>query len=257
MEIIPTRDIVPAVLAHVPAGTTLTVTCLPHHGINRTLEAAAALAGHGYTVVPHLAARLVASRGELARILRICTASGITEVFAIGGDGAAPAGPYPSSEALVRDLAELGGGTLKIGVAGYPEGHPSISGPQLLESLLAKQELASHVVTQMCFAATAIAGYMDGLRNEGVLLPVWAGVAGSVPRAKLLQLAAKIGVGSSLRFIAGKGELGRKLLGGSRYQPAQLVAELETQPLPPAGIHLYSFNNLDPQLRQQAAASRR
>jgi methylenetetrahydrofolate reductase (NADPH) len=33
LEIIPTDGIIPKVQAHVPAGSTLTVTCLPHHGL--------------------------------------------------------------------------------------------------------------------------------------------------------------------------------------------------------------------------------
>ncbi len=245
LEIIPTQDIVPAVLAQVPRSTTITVTCLPHHGVERTMETAAALALEGFNVVPHLAARSVASRAQLARLLQCAGASGIAEVFAIGGDVAVPAGPFASSERLMLEIAELTGNAMKIGVAGYPEGHPSISDRQLVESLRAKQELADHVVTQMCFSASTIDRYIAGLRREGVGLPVWAGVAGAVPRTKLLRLATKIGVGSSLRFLSGKAALGRSLLGGKRYQPGQLIAELEALAAPPAGIHLYSFNSLD------------
>lgn len=246
LEIIPTTDIVPAVLVHVPTDTTLTVTCLPHHGVERTMATAVELAGHGFTVVPHLAARSIASRGQLAGILRECQSSGITEVFVIGGDKAQAAGPFESSEALMREIAHLSGNSMRMGVAGYPEGHPAINDAQLLESLLSKQEVATHIVTQMCFSTAKIAGYMDGLRREGVLLPVWAGVAGAVPRTKLLRLATTIGVGSSLKFISGKGALGRKLFSGSRYQPEQIIADLAALPSPPAGIHLYTFNSLDP-----------
>jgi len=246
LEIIPTQGIVPAVLAQVPTSTTLTVTCLPHHGVERTVETAVALAGHGFTVVPHLAARSINSREQLARLMRSAAGEGITEIFAVGGDAAVPAGPYPSSESLMREIAELSGLTVKMGVAGYPEGHPSVSDAQLMESLHAKAELADHVVTQMCFSASTIGNYMAALRREGVTLPVWAGVAGAVPRTKLVLLAAKIGVGSSLRFISGKGLLGRHLLSGSRYQPAKLVADLTALAAPPAGVHLYTFNQLDP-----------
>lgn len=245
LEIIPTQGVIPAVLAKVPTSTTLTVTCLPHHGVERTMETAVALAGHGFTVVPHLAARGIGSREQLARLIRSAAGAGIAEIFAVGGDTAVPAGPYPSSESLMREIVELSGRTIKIGVAGYPEGHPSISRLQLIESMQAKAELADHVVTQMCFSVPAIAEYMAGLRSEGVMLPVWAGVAGSVPRTKLVLLATKIGVGSSLRFITGKGALGRQLLSGSRYQPGALIRDLTSLPTPPDGIHLYTFNALE------------
>ena len=72
----------------------------------------------------------------------------------------------------------------------------------------------------------------------------WAGVAGSVPRTKLVALATQIGVGSSLKFLSRKGPLARKLLSGDRYSPDSLITGLATQPGNIAGIHLYSFNSL-------------
>jgi methylenetetrahydrofolate reductase (NADPH) len=97
----------------------------------------------------------------------------------------------------------------------------------------------------MCFSAPKILDYAALLRREGVDLPVWAGVAGSVPRTKLLALAAQIGVGSSLKFLTRKGPLARRLFSGDRYSPHTLVSGVKSQP-GIAGIHLYSFNNLDP-----------
>ena len=76
--------------------------------------------------------------------------------------------------------------------------------------------------------------------GEGVPLyihAVWAGVAGSVPRTKLVTLATQIGVGSSLKFLTRKGPLARKLLSGDRYSPDTLMAGLESQP-GIEGIHL-------------------
>ena len=115
-----------------------------------------------------------------------------------------------------------------------------------VDALLAKQHLATHVVTQMCFSAPKILDYTALLRREGVHLPLWAGVAGSVPRTKLVALATQIGVGSSLKFLSRKGPLARKLLSGDRYSPDSLITGLESQPGTIAGIHLYSFNSLDP-----------
>jgi methylenetetrahydrofolate reductase (NADPH) len=244
VEIIPTEGIVAEVVSLVPAGTTITVTCLPHHGIERTMATALQLADQGCTVVPHIAARSIASRKQLARIVEDSSAAGITEFFVIGGDTAQPAGPYASSGAIMAEIADLCGHTMAMGVAGYPEGHPGIADVQLRDALLAKAELASSVVTQMCFSPAAIGSYIGNLRRAGVTLPVWAGVAGSVPRTKLMSLATKIGVGSSVRFISNKGPLGRQLLSGSRYQPGRLMAEVAALPTPPDGFHVYSFNSL-------------
>jgi methylenetetrahydrofolate reductase (NADPH) len=244
IEIIPSQGIVGQVQALVPRTTTLSVTCLPHHGIERTLRTAVELGDAGYTVVPHLAARSISSRAELTGIVRACDAAGISEVFVIGGDRKQPAGVYRSALPVLEDIAQYTGGTMRAGVAGYPEGHPAVSPVDLLDGLLAKQHLAAHVVTQMCFSAEKIHDYAALLRREGVHLPVWAGVAGSVPRTKLLSLGAQIGVGSSLKFLSRKGPLARKLLSGDRYSPDGLIAGLESQPGSIAGIHLYSFNSL-------------
>ncbi len=245
IEIIPSEGIVERVKASVPLTTTLTVTCLPHHGIERTMRAAVQLSILGYSVVPHLAARSLHSRADLTGILRDCNVAGIGEVFVIGGDRKQPAGPYGSALPVLEDIAQYSGGAMRAGVAGYPEGHPAIGPVDLLDALLAKQHLATHVVTQMCFSAPKILDYTALLRREGVGLPVWAGVAGSVPRTKLVSLATQIGVGSSLKFLSRKGPLARKLLSGDRYSPQNLVSSLESQPGTIAGIHLYSFNNLD------------
>jgi methylenetetrahydrofolate reductase (NADPH) len=99
----------------------------------------------------------------------------------------------------------------------------------------------------MCFSAPRIGWYAELLRREGVDLPIWAGVAGAVPRAKLISLATKIGVGPSLKFLNRKGPLARRLLSAGSYSSRSLVSELSA--LEPAleGIHLYTFNSLEAQ----------
>ncbi|WP_461172633.1 methylenetetrahydrofolate reductase [Arthrobacter sp. Z1-9] len=230
IEIIPSQGIVEQVKALVPKTTTLSVTCLPHHGIERTMRTAMELGDAGYKVIPHLAARSIRSRGELTEIVRGCDSAGIRDVFVIGGDRKQPAGIYHSALPVLEDIAQYSSGMMRAGVAGYPEGHPLVSPVDLLDSLLAKQYLASHVVTQMCFSAGKIHDFSALLRREGVRLPVWAGVAGAVPRTKLVALSAQIGVGSSLKFLSRKGPLARKLLSGDRYSPDSLIAGLESQP---------------------------
>ncbi|MFE4082790.1 methylenetetrahydrofolate reductase [Paenarthrobacter sp. YIM B13468] len=244
VEIIPSEGIVNVVSQALPTSTAISITCLPKHGVGATLRAAVQLRELGYTVVPHLAAKAVESRAELSAILGDCSASGITEVFAIGGDGQ-PSGSYSSGGELLRDIAQITSGAMSVGVAGYPEGHPDITRLHLVDALLEKQEHgASKIVTQICFSADKIHDYVAMLRREGVLLPVWAGVAGAVPKVKLVSLATKIGVGSSLKFLSRKGPLARRLLIGERYTPDTLIQELSAR-LGIEGIQLYSFNSLD------------
>jgi methylenetetrahydrofolate reductase (NADPH) len=245
-EIVPSGNILDNVKASLPVGSAVAITCLPHHGIERTMRTALQLADEGYQAIPHLAARSVESRAQVSKIVRYCETAGIGDIFVVGGDAQHPAGPYDSALPLLEDIREMAGATMKLGVAGYPEGHPSVRPPSLLQTLVAKQETASYVVTQMCFSAPKIIDYIAIIRREGVELPVWAGVAGPVPRTKLVSLASKIGVGTSLKFLSRQGPLARRLLIGDSYSPATLISDLATVPDAVTGIHLYSFNNLNP-----------
>ena len=67
-EVIPLDGVEEQVLAHVPREVTVTVTVSPTKGLEPTLALAGALAGHGYSVVPHLSARLVSGAGEVEEI---------------------------------------------------------------------------------------------------------------------------------------------------------------------------------------------
>lgn len=199
VEIIPSEGIVDVVSKALPTSTAISITCLPKHGVGATLRAAVQLRELGYTVVPHLTAKALETRAEQSAILGDCSASGITEVFAIGGDGQ-PSGSYSTGGELLRDIARITSGEMAVGVAGYPEGHPDITSLRLVDALLEKQEFATKIVTQMCFSADRIQDYVAMLRREGVLLPVWAGVAGAVPKVKLVSLATRIGVGVLLEI---------------------------------------------------------
>lgn len=245
IEIVPTSNIVDKVKETLPPGTAITVTCLPHHGIERTMRTALELADGGYHAVPHLAARSLENRPQLSGIIRDCGIAGITEIFAVGGDAQHSAGPYDSGLSLLEDIVELSGGEIKVGVAGYPEDHPHAGSIHVLDSLLQKTDKASYITTQMCFSASKILDYIGLLRCEGVNLPVWVGVAGPVPHDKLVSLATKIGVGTSLRFLSRNGPLARRLLTGGIYASDALITDLTEAPDVVTGIHFYTFNNLD------------
>ncbi|WP_104116527.1 methylenetetrahydrofolate reductase [Arthrobacter sp. B1805] len=248
VEVIPSEGLQERLRAHLPAPAVVTVTCLPQHGPSEAVRAAVELAGAGYTAIPHLAARSVHSRQELAEYVDRCLGVGITDVFVVGGDAADAAGPYPWGGALMEDVAELSGGALRIGIAVYPEGHPGTDEEELARILLGKQELASWCVTQLCFSPDTLRAYPSQLRRQGITLPVWAGIPGPVRMSRLLRLAGRIGVGPSLGFLrrsagsANAGSVVRQLLSSASYDPTPLVAELDDAGY--AGLHVYSFNDL-------------
>ncbi|MBE0008524.1 MULTISPECIES: methylenetetrahydrofolate reductase [unclassified Arthrobacter] len=249
VEIIPAPGIVEALREHLPAPAVVTITCLAHHGAEETIDLAVRLADLGYRAVPHLAARSLKSRGQLAGFLTRLQTAGVSDIFVIAGDGEEAAGSYAWSGALMADIASLGGGWFSLGTAAYPEGRPGTSSSELTDLLLAKQDLCSWAVTQLCFSGPVLSTYLTELRAAGVWLPVWAGVPGAVRRTRLISLAARIGVGPSLRFAqrsltgAGGGSLVRSVLAPSSYDPAPLIRSVVDSGWF-AGLHVYSFNDV-------------
>src|SRR5690625_506672 len=77
-EVLPTASTEDLVLEHVPLDRVITVTASPGKGLEATFDLAGRLADHGYAVVPHLAARMVSGRSELAEICARFGAHGIS-----------------------------------------------------------------------------------------------------------------------------------------------------------------------------------
>ena len=70
------------------------------------------------------------------------------------------------------------------------------------QSLLSAHGISGSAVTQMCFDASAVQAWISSSRAAGFTLPIILGIPGPVPLHKLLAVAARIGVGESLRFLA-------------------------------------------------------
>jgi len=247
LEIIPLRGVVEK-LAVVPTSTRITITCSPRWGIERTLEYAASVIGAGYRVVPHLAARQVADERQLRDLVERLTDLGVRDLFVIGGDAPEPAGAFDSAGSLLDALAETGHEFETIGVACYPEGHPSIAGDRLLEALRLKQQHATYMVSQLCFDIAALTGWLRDARARGITLPLHVGLAGPLKARKLMELSVRIGVGSSIRYLTRQHGLVTSMLRGDAYRPETLLDDLGRAPdieaLRIKGIHLYSFNQV-------------
>jgi methylenetetrahydrofolate reductase (NADPH) len=247
IEIIPLKGAQEQILA-TAQDATVAVTCSPKFGLGRTLEHCAVAARAGRRVVPHLAARMVADRGELRDFVRRVTDLGVTDLYVIGGDAETPAGRYRESAELLDDLASLEHPFTRIGVGCYPEGHPHIDDDRLWEALLRKQKSATYMVSQMCFDAAPLTSWLTRARERGVTLPLRVGVAGPLKLAKLTELSLRIGVGQSLRFLSKQHGLVGNVLLGRTYDPVPLVREvLAAEPAPGSdieGLHVFSFNQV-------------
>jgi methylenetetrahydrofolate reductase (NADPH) len=239
-------------------GTTITVTVSPNHGVDHTLAFSERWAARDLDVVPHLAARMVVDADHATRVAERILAAGMREIFVVGGDRSPPLGDYHSAGELLHDLRPLIP-DVRIGIAGYPEGHPLIPDLALREALRSKAEVASVIVTQLCFDWKTTAAWVRSIRDLGVTLPVLVGVPGVVERRKLLELATRVGVGASTRYLRRNLKALAKLLVHSAYDPTGLVEEVLRATAEPslgiAGLHLFTFNQIGPTDAWRAASS--
>ena len=247
-ELVPTTT-VEEQIRFLPERAVVSVTSSPRRGLEPTVLLTERLAGAGFRAVPHLSARLVEGPGHLARIARRLGESGIEEVFVVGGDPPAPAGPFDSALSLLRALADRGHRFARIGIAGYPERHPLVDDEALLEALLAKQSFASYLVTQICYEPAVILGWIGRIRRSGVSLPVHIGMPGAVSRGKLLEMSLRVGVGDSIRYLRKHGTLMARLVRRGGYRPdgflATLSPLLEEGSTDVAGFHINTFNQVE------------
>jgi methylenetetrahydrofolate reductase (NADPH) len=246
-EILPTATSEEKVLQHLPVDRVVTITASPGKGLDATLDLAERLTGHGYAVVPHLAARMISGRAELAEICERLTGKGITRVFVPAGD-ADPAGDYRDAFSLLEDLSALGNPFEHVGITGYPETHPTISDDLTVQSMWDKRRHATHIVSNLTFDPKAIKLWVGRLRGRGVTMPLLLGIPGPVERAKLLNMATKIGVGESTRFLtkhrgtflrlaAPGGFTGERFL--EQCAPALAPEEARVE-----GLHVFTFNQI-------------
>lgn len=252
-EVLPLAGTLEQVEQHVPRDIPVTVTASPRLGLERTLALTEVLCQRGFEVVPHLAARLVLDEAHLSENLHRLHAAGVSDAFVISGDGLQPLGEFRDSLVLLSALRRLRDSGLapvpaRLGIAGYPEGHPLVSDAELDAALCAKQAMAGYAVTQMCFDPGTISTWVSRVRDMGVQLPVQVGVAGAVDQRKLLRIVRRIGVGSSARFLR-KHRYGLvRLLRPGGYRPDRLLRGLADDLAEPArgvaGLHVYTFGDV-------------
>ncbi len=248
MEIFPT-DTIETKLDVLEPGSYVAVTCSPSKGVEVTLDMSERLANRGFRVVPHIAARMVKNKAHLGEIMAHLNDLPIVSVFVPGGDAPQPVGDYSKALELLRDISEFDHRFTDIGVAGHPEGHPAVGNDVLLDELLKKQQYSNYVVTQMCFDANLIGGWVREIRSCGITLPVWLGLPSLSNRTSLLTTSLRIGVGNSLRYLKNHGKIAAKLLSRKDYRPDDLLAELAPcladAELDIRGHHIYCFNQVE------------
>ena len=244
------------IAALLPAGTPVYVNHLPRHRLADTLPTLIAVREAGLEPVPHVAARRIESREQLASFLkRAVRDAGVQKALVIGGDVAEPAGPFADGAAVIRSGLLSAAGLREIGIPGYPEGHPRIPSAILERafaeklSLLAEQGLGRYVVTQFSFAPARVVEYCAGLSRAAPNVPVYVGLAGPTNPVSLLRFAQACGVSASLRALRAQGldavklvthtDPGDQLSAVARYCASRTDCNV-------VGIHVFTFGGVAP-----------
>ena len=263
-ELLPLDGIEEQVREHLSTDTKVTVTASPRKGLDATLELSERLAAAGYPVVPHLSARLVRDRAHLEEVLARLVEARITELFVPAGDATDP-GEFQGAAELLAAMGESRSRFERIGITGYPESHHLISDEETIRAMFAKSEMATDIVSQLCFEPATIAWWIGAVRGRGTELPIWIGIPGSVNYAKLarfsmriglpgcvdypklIRISVKIGMAESARYLSHqRGWVSRLVT--KQFRPDRLldgVARVASEPdAHVGGFHLYTFNEV-------------
>src|SRR5215467_10962912 len=258
-EVLPTEEAFDLVSRTVPSEVTITITSSPRRGIEATLALAEKLAAAGYAVVPHLAARLVRGRSHLDEVLHRIGAIG-GRLFVVAGDSQEAAGDFPDSVTLLEAIAAHRPAMTEIGVTGYPERHSFIDDDLTIQAMWDKRRLATYIVSNLCFKIRVVKKWVARVRKRHVPLPIYVGMAGVADPAKLLRVSTRIGISDSARFLRGHTNWLMRMIQPGGYAPERfatgLMPELSRPDMRVAGIHVFTFNEVEPteQWRRQMLA---
>lgn len=216
------------------------------------IDAARHLQHAGFRPVPHIAARYLTGKVQLDDFLaRLHAEAGVDEALVVAGDRDKPAGPFQSSLQLIESGAFEKHGITRIGIAGYPEGHPKISARALDNALRLKIAranlvgLAPTIVTQFAFDAQPILDWLRRIRGDGIAAPLRVGLAGPASIGTLAKYALRCGIGNSLRMLTNRQTAVARLLTESGPEPViGDLARADGDALGITGLHFFNFGGI-------------
>ncbi|MGY0536765.1 methylenetetrahydrofolate reductase [NAD(P)H] [Nocardioides sp. YJ-D4] len=191
------------------------------------------------------------TRDEVAAILDAYAAKGVAHVMALRGDPAegprAEWTPTPGGLDYAVDVVKLARerGDFRIGVAAFPEGHPSAESLEAdADVLVAKARAgAEFAVTQMFFRASDYFGLVDRVRTRGVDIPILPGIMPILNLAAIRRQSELIGAEvpeEIVERLSAAGPEPADIRAEGIAVAAELCQELLDGGAP--GLHFYTLN---------------
>ena len=218
-----------------PKSTRVYLAHLQDADITEMVPAAKKLNDEGFTVMPHIPARVIKNKAMLGDWLSMYqNEAGVDEALLIAGGSPKPIGDYDSSIKLIESgLFDLAG-FKRLHIAGHPEGNKDIDPDgeikNVSEALSWKQEFSKRtdaemaIATQFCFDANVVKKWMDDIKDDGIDIPIHIGIAGPAKLQTILKFSIECGIGSSMKVLTKRAKDITKLL--LPYEPTQVLKEL-------------------------------
>jgi methylenetetrahydrofolate reductase (NADPH) len=234
-------------------GTNVYLTAIPGRPLDELADAAVSLTRVGLKPVPHISARLLPDLQTLdAFLARVSREAQVNHVLLIGGDRARPEGSVRDALHVIESGVLAGNGIARVGLPGFPDGHPIMSADEVEASLLSKlaaaqqQGLEGEIVTQFSFDARPIEEWLAWLRGRGVHAPVRIGLAGPTNLMTWLNYARRCGVKASAGALAARSGLVKHAFRAVAPDPVILKLALSPDFAAQKNVssHLFAFGGL-------------
>ena len=218
-----------------PKSTRVYLAHLKGEGIEQMVAAAKRLHHEGFTVMPHIPARVIKNQAMLSDWLSMYqNEAGVNEALLLAGGSHEPIGDYGSSIQLIESGLFDKAGFKRLHIAGHPEGNKDIDPDggikNVSEALSWKQEFLKRtdakmaIVTQFCFDANVVKKWADDIKDNGIDIPIHIGIAGPAKLQTLLKFSVECGIGSSMQILTKRAKDITKLL--LPYKPTQVLKDL-------------------------------
>lgn len=218
-----------------PKGTRVYVAHIEGTPIADMVATAKRLKSEGFPVMPHFPARIIKDEATLADwIARYQGEADVDQALLLAGGVDKPFGAYHSSMQLLETGLFDKAGFTRLHVAGHPEGNmdidPDGSTRNVSEAISWKNEFAKRtdakmaIATQFCFESGPVIEWADGLKAQGIDIPVHIGIAGPAKLQTMIKFSIACGVGASLRVLQRRAKDVAKLL--LPFEPDEILNEL-------------------------------
>ena len=218
-----------------PKDTRVYIAHIQNEDIEAMIATAKRLNDEGFTVMPHIPARMIKNKAMLNDWISMYqNEAGVDEALLLAGGPTKPIGSLDSSIQLIESGLFDKAGFKRLHIAGHPEGCKDIDPDggikNVSEALSWKQEFSKRtdasmaIATQFCFEADVVKQWAENIKKDGVDIPIHIGIAGPAKLQTLLKFSVECGIGASMKVLTKRAKDLTKLL--LPYEPTKILQDL-------------------------------